>query len=227
LLEISMNVRARPMLRTVLLAFAALGAASTLAAVEPNLLVNPTFDTDVTGWQAQPGVAVTFTRTTLHADVDHPTGSGLVTDTYADEVLVYQCLDVLPGCRYEGAGAVYIASGQQGTFPSAGLRLEWFTDACSGTSVGYTALPLIEGQDAWTPLSGTFVAPADATKARFALAVWTAGPLGAPAAVQFDNLSFRRALVRGDINGDGVMDVADVFYMINYLFAGGPPPPFP
>ena len=28
----------------------------------------------------------------------------------------------------------------------------------------------------------------------------------------------------GDVNGDGVVNVADVFYAINYLFAGGPTP---
>jgi hypothetical protein len=30
--------------------------------------------------------------------------------------------------------------------------------------------------------------------------------------------------LRGDANGDGKVDVADVFYLINALFAGGPPP---
>jgi hypothetical protein len=29
----------------------------------------------------------------------------------------------------------------------------------------------------------------------------------------------------GDVNGDGVVDVADVFFLINFLFAGGPLPP--
>jgi hypothetical protein len=29
---------------------------------------------------------------------------------------------------------------------------------------------------------------------------------------------------QGDVNGDGAVNVADVFYLINYLFAGGPPP---
>jgi hypothetical protein len=33
------------------------------------------------------------------------------------------------------------------------------------------------------------------------------------------------ALRRGDANGDGTIDVADVFYLINALFAGGPQPP--
>jgi hypothetical protein len=28
----------------------------------------------------------------------------------------------------------------------------------------------------------------------------------------------------GDVNGDGIVDVQDVFYLINFLFAGGPPP---
>lgn len=32
------------------------------------------------------------------------------------------------------------------------------------------------------------------------------------------------APVVGDANGDGVTNAADVFYLINYLFAGGPPP---
>jgi hypothetical protein len=27
--------------------------------------------------------------------------------------------------------------------------------------------------------------------------------------------------VAGDVNGDGSIDVSDVFYMINFLFAGG------
>jgi len=28
----------------------------------------------------------------------------------------------------------------------------------------------------------------------------------------------------GDVNGDGTPTVSDVFYLINFLFAGGPPP---
>src|SRR5206468_308419 len=30
--------------------------------------------------------------------------------------------------------------------------------------------------------------------------------------------------IHGDANGDGVVNVADVFYLINYLFTSGPPP---
>jgi hypothetical protein len=35
---------------------------------------------------------------------------------------------------------------------------------------------------------------------------------------------FMRLCAHGDVNGDGVVDVADVFYLINFLFAGGPAP---
>ncbi len=28
----------------------------------------------------------------------------------------------------------------------------------------------------------------------------------------------------GDVNGDGTIDVLDIFYLINFLFAGGPVP---
>jgi hypothetical protein len=35
---------------------------------------------------------------------------------------------------------------------------------------------------------------------------------------------FDRRCVHGDLNGDGVVDISDVFYLINFLFAGGPAP---
>ncbi|HKC24974.1 MAG TPA: GC-type dockerin domain-anchored protein [Thermoanaerobaculia bacterium] len=34
----------------------------------------------------------------------------------------------------------------------------------------------------------------------------------------------RTVCVHGDATGDGVVDVSDVFYLINSLFAGGPAP---
>jgi hypothetical protein len=33
--------------------------------------------------------------------------------------------------------------------------------------------------------------------------------------------------LKGDATGNGIVDVADVFYLINNLFAGGPPAPSP
>jgi hypothetical protein len=31
-------------------------------------------------------------------------------------------------------------------------------------------------------------------------------------------------IVRGDVNGDLVIDIADLIYLIDYMFTGGPPP---
>lgn len=36
---------------------------------------------------------------------------------------------------------------------------------------------------------------------------------------------YRYGRKAGDVNGDGLVDVSDVFFLINFLFAGGPPPP--
>lgn len=53
---------------------------------------------------------------------------------------------------------------------------------------------------------------------------------GALHASDFDviQLGWKPVLTRtaGDVNGDGIVNVADVFYLINFLYAGGPAPVF-
>ncbi|HKC24188.1 MAG TPA: hypothetical protein VKF32_05575, partial [Thermoanaerobaculia bacterium] len=68
-----------------------------------------------------------------------------------------------------------------------------------------------------------------------------AGQFGAPVALSTDGNTlvlgafidasnagaafvFTRTCAHGDVNGDGSVSVADVFYLINFLFAGGPAP---
>jgi streptogramin lyase len=66
-------------------------------------------------------------------------------------------------------------------------------------------------------------------------AVPTAGAVPYGIAVGFDNtvwftenagqkIGRLRIHPIGDVNGDGKVDIADVFYVINFLFAGGPAP---
>jgi hypothetical protein len=31
-------------------------------------------------------------------------------------------------------------------------------------------------------------------------------------------------MAAGDANGDGKIDMADIIYLVNYLYLGGPPP---
>lgn len=47
---------------------------------------------------------------------------------------------------------------------------------------------------------------------------------GAPCAAVADVLLFGH--VSGDVNSDGLVDIADLVYMVSFLFTGGPPPPF-
>ena len=54
------------------------------------------------------------------------------------------------------------------------------------------------------------------------------GPDGNLWITEFGRNMIARFLVEvpGEADGNGVVDVADVFYLINFLFAGGPPPKF-
>ncbi|MDH4035725.1 MAG: dockerin type I repeat-containing protein, partial [candidate division Zixibacteria bacterium] len=47
---------------------------------------------------------------------------------------------------------------------------------------------------------------------------------GAPCAAVAEVLLFGH--VSGDVNSDGLVDIADLVYMVSFLFTGGPPPPF-
>lgn len=42
----------------------------------------------------------------------------------------------------------------------------------------------------------------------------------------FEQLDFYECFMCGDVNNSGSLNVSDVIYMINYIFAGGPPPPY-
>jgi hypothetical protein len=65
--------------------------------------------------------------------------------------------------------------------------------------------------------SGGAAAAAVSPDSRF---VYVAAP-GDDAVVTFH---INNASTRSDPNGDGALTIADVFYLINYFFAEGPPP---
>jgi CSLREA domain-containing protein len=72
-------------------------------------------------------------------------------------------------------------------------------------------LPGSPAIDAGSPFSCTFNTPTDERGAH------------RPAGSACDLGAYEYA-AGGDVNGDGVRDVSDIFYAINYLFAGGPTP---
>jgi hypothetical protein len=73
--------------------------------------------------------------------------------------------------------------------------------------------------NSYTPLSQAD--PAVTASGTGFVVVWS-GP-GVPG-YSFTCIFLKRYPGQGDVNGDGVADVADVFYLINFLFASGPAP---
>jgi len=55
---------------------------------------------------------------------------------------------------------------------------------------------------------------------------WPSGIIQKLTAVPVDTLLqiYEAAFIRGDATGDGVIDISDVVYLLNYLFVGGPAP---
>jgi hypothetical protein len=200
-----------------LLAAAAL-LSSPLSAAVANLLVNPTFDTNVDGWTS--GDAIVF-YTTENADGAHPAGSGLVGKNSAIPGVVFQCVPVTVGATYAFSGDIFLPDAQ---FAAAQVGITFYPlPSCGGGArAGHTS-DSVSTASVWTRRSGVISAPAATTSAAFQLIVVSFQDIQY---AQFDNLNLRR-LVGGDADGDGDVDIGDVFYLINFLFAGGPAPPLP
>jgi virginiamycin B lyase len=117
----------------------------------------------------------------------------------------------------------------------------------TGGSLGITELPTGSGStptgiacsmdgSVWFTAQGTNKIVRRRTDGVFEeFAVPTAGAVPYGIAVGFDNtvwftenagqkIGRLRIHPIGDVNGDGKVDIADVFYVINFLFAGGPAP---
>jgi hypothetical protein len=209
----------------VLAAFALTLISKQAGAASPNLLTNATFDSNVDGWNPDPGGHGTIAYTTANADVNHPGGSGLGTYGYSGGAtpIVYECIPVLAGAHYHASSDVFIPTGQV-TSPHAELVLNWYSGACSGASQGFAQSGSASTAGSWTSVSTDVIVPDGIANVSFGLGC-TVAPGGGT--VQWDNVSLTRVYIHGDANGDGVVDIADVFFLINFLFAGGPPPAVP
>jgi PKD repeat protein len=103
----------------------------------------------------------------------------------------------------------------------------------AGAPVSFTATatptycPLPAATYAWSFGDGSPVSTAQSPQHTYA----TAGPFDWSLTVTVNGVQCHKngsitisALPRGDGNGDGTVNVQDVFYLINSLFAGGPDP---
>jgi len=163
-----------------------------LSAQAANLLTNPTFDTDVTGWISPPAPS------TLQWDgsLGSPTaGSALVTNAInsngAQATGAFQCVAVVGGLQYTFSGQVRIP--QNPRKGKGGLAMMWYPtlSACTaGTGLIASNSVAAVVRNAFAPLSVTAAAPAAATYARAFLSVTKPGGGKTGFQANFDNLSF-------------------------------------
>jgi hypothetical protein len=174
----------------VLLTVAAgLLAVGEVRAQGENLLVNPGFVEDLSGWEFPPPPS-SAVWDAMDVDASATSGSARVTNratvAYALRDLT-QCVAVTPGLSYGFGGWVYIAANplDEG---SAALELEWYdTPGCVGSDPDISTIGFGQGpREAW--LFGELTTASEgAASARFSAQVQKVGVDGAFSVV-FDDL---------------------------------------
>ncbi len=140
----------------------ALAGGATLSA--QNLVTNPDFNTDVSGWA--PGGIVTLTHSPLDAFGSPTSGSGWLLNPSPTpyNAGALQCIDtpLTGGASYDIGAWIRVPSGQTGT-GTAGL-FAWFHSgaACGGSQIGTLEISpyLPPPTDSWTLSTATGAAPA-------------------------------------------------------------------
>ena len=130
--------------------------------IAQNLLSNPDFDTNNTGW---PGSAFDATRDVAN---DAGSGSGLVTNSAANALTgltMTQCVDgIVAGTSYNYGGSVFLTREEDTTTGNGRADLSWFSGAgcVNANFLGGSPSALATTIDAWTPINNTATAPATA-----------------------------------------------------------------
>ena len=158
-----------------------------------NLVVNPDFDSDVSGWSTSATASIEWDP--LDAEGDPASGSALVTNrstTALDATGAWQCLDFIEAeAFYRLAAEVLVPSGQSET-GYAELLVQWFdTPGCGGGQLGLNTTPGVSTStpDAWYLDAGVVEAPAATQSARLRLSVLKIEDSGSLEA-HFDNVEF-------------------------------------
>jgi hypothetical protein len=205
-------------------ALTALLAASLPATANSNKLLNPLFTTGVTSWALYPDASCQVFWSANGGTFDP--GALLVAANgtqSVNRIVAQQTVNVHPGTTYS-IGGYFWFSADSATYPVAAIGVSWFTGlGGTGDFIGSLATPPTSTANpgTWIPLQKTVQAPANAKSATLFLGFTTTESKTALALFDFP---FFSGGTIGDVNGDGVFDVSDVFYLINDLFANGPLP---
>lgn len=165
-----------------------------------NLVSNPGFDTDVTGWST--GATATIQWDTLDTDSNPASGSALVTNlsTTADDATgARQNITGISGGEYYKMSADILIPGAQSETGRANLLIQWYDQADCAGNVGLFSTSWVTDSitDVWLTSSGTALAPASVQCARLRLTVWKNEDSGTLDA-HFDNVRFEYDQVFAD-----------------------------
>lgn len=165
-----------------------------VAARAQNLLVNPGFDTDFSGWNSN--IAASWDGT-MDAGGSAASGSVHVEVTLGPTVTsnggVSQCVTgIVPGTSYDFAGQVFLSE-SPGSGARAYIAVVWFDDAaCAGSSISGSQADWVMQLDEWLPSTGSGVAPG-AALAALVTTQEASGFVGGDMTVNFDDVFFMQS----------------------------------
>lgn len=139
---------------------------ASASAQAQNLLSNPGFDTDLTGWFEGEGSQGSVTP--QGGDGDTAPGSAQFDATACCTLSISQCLAVDPSTDYEFGGSVKLAGATvpAGGDEGLGFDLQWSSDATCTAPVGTAALN-VPNTDAWVRHVGAATSPGNAQSVLF------------------------------------------------------------
>lgn len=136
------------------------------AAAQGNLIVNGSFDSDVSGWNLGNALSGYLEWSPADADGSAESGSARVvnTDTAAFVITLYQCVPATEDLRYDLATTLYIPPGQ--AWPGyAYMRVAWSTAAdCNGSWLAVLDHTIMTTTGTWETQSLTDVVPPATTQ---------------------------------------------------------------
>jgi hypothetical protein len=189
-------------MKTVLgLAIVGFFIAAAPCALAQNLIANPDFDSDVSGWNPL-GENLTIEWSASDYDGNPSSGSLLGTNTAAPSanLAVDQCVgSITPGESYRFAGWVKAPSGQTST---GIVQMYWYwrsSPSCGGTQTLAQSTSWANEADDWTYLStNTEIAPEGAVSAQVALSIYKTSPVPGTFQAFYDGIDFRKTGIFSD-----------------------------
>jgi hypothetical protein len=189
-----------------------------------NKVVNAHFAVDVTRWTpiVEPGFSMSHS-----SSVGHDALGSMRIDADGtkalNQAIAYQCIGVKPGVAIT-IGGFFRYQTFSGTVAQGQVTYAWYpTTDCTTVQIPPVGSAGMSGTvgNTWYLITKDDTVQVGAHSVLVLLDMST--EVAGIATGFFDDV-FVRSGVAGDVNHDGVVDVGDVFYLFNYLFAGGAPP---